>query len=254
MLSIYFHNPTAKGFERIVKLLKLLRFRFVNLNELLAQHEEHRVKRWQVFVSFDDGWNGNLKLIPLIEKHQVPVTIFVTVDTMTSGNFWWEPILKVKGYDELVRLKKGDYDELLRQIRITSQQVALTRSAITVDELRQLANNDLVTIGSHTMTHPLLDKVSPEQLMYELMESQRALSELCQKEIKAFSYPNGNFTDREVDACSRYYSLAFTTVPDYLTNVDNRYLLPRICLTGSFGRDLLKLARIWPLLKRLLKH
>lgn len=255
VLSIYLHNPEPAPFERLVKLLHRLGFRFISLSDLSSQLLERRFKhRRQVFVSFDDGWRDNLKLLPIIEKYQVPVTIFVTVNTMTEGTFWWEYILKTQGYDALVKLKAGDYDILKEQVRRASSELSLPRSAITVDELKFLSRNRWVTIGSHTMSHPLLDKLDDADMVYEITESKRILSDLCGYPITAFSYPNGNFTSREVKTCNEVYSVAFTTKSYYIHATDSLHQLPRICLTGNLMRDILKMLRIWPIIKRVFKH
>ena len=42
------------------------------------------------FISLDDGWRGNLKLLPIFEKYKVPMCIFITTGPIESGNYWWE--------------------------------------------------------------------------------------------------------------------------------------------------------------------
>lgn len=49
-----------------------------------------RQKEKVAYLSFDDGWQSNLNLIPIIDKYQAPITIFVSIDPLFSGNFWWE--------------------------------------------------------------------------------------------------------------------------------------------------------------------
>src|SRR5476649_226616 len=52
-------------------------------------------------------------------------------------------------------------------------------------------------IGSHTMSHQHLTKVSSEQADFELRESKRYLEEVIGKEIVSFSYPYGDY-DRSI--------------------------------------------------------
>ena len=51
---------------------------------------------------------------------------------------------------------------------------------------------------SHTKFHPLLSKCSDEKSYSEIQESKDRLTEMLNKRIHHFSYPVGNYTDREI--------------------------------------------------------
>ena len=232
-------------------MLSLLRFSFISLEELLLQVEsESFVQGRQVFLSFDDGWNGNLRLLPLLEQYHIPVTIFVAVNPVLNGNFWWEYVRCDMGHRQLQELKQGSYEELLKQIEESKSRHLLSRSAIDLAQLKLLSQSSMVTIGSHTMSHPLLNRIADSQLEQELSESKKVLHDVTGEDIRGFSYPNGNYAKREVDAVKCYYDCAFTTVADYISPGDSPYELPRICLTGNLVKDILKICRIWPWLKK----
>ena len=252
ILSLYFHNPTLKGFKRVVKILRLFGFSFISLEDLLLQVKSKSfVHSRQVFLSFDDGWNGNLRLLPLLERYRIPVTIFVSVNPVLNGNFWWEYVRCDMGHRQLQELKQGSYVELLKQVEESMSRHQLSRSAIDLAQLKQLSQSSMVTIGSHTMSHPLLNKIADGQLEQELADSKKVLHDVTGEDIRGFSYPNGNYTKREVDAVKRYYDCAFTTVADYISPGNSQYELPRICLTGNLVKDILKMCRIWPWIKKI---
>lgn len=74
--SLYYHNPSPQGFEKMITHYQKRGYRFINLQELyefLAGNKTLSEKL--AFVSFDDGWQGNLHLIPIIEKYQVPTLV-----------------------------------------------------------------------------------------------------------------------------------------------------------------------------------
>lgn len=56
-----------------------------------------------IVVTFDDGYADNLKhALPLLEKHQIPATVFITTGIVQQRNhFWW---------DELARVVLGQHD------------------------------------------------------------------------------------------------------------------------------------------------
>ena len=91
---LYFHNPNQEGFEAIIKHLHSKNYKFISIEELYSRLEKNDTKGKLAYISFDDGWQGNLKLIPIIEKYNVHITIFIAVNPIMSGNFWWEFVAK----------------------------------------------------------------------------------------------------------------------------------------------------------------
>src|SRR5690606_18001363 len=61
ILSIYFHNPTKKEFESIVKWLRKRGFHFISLSDLnkIATKEAPFPKE-AVLITVDDGWRTKI--------------------------------------------------------------------------------------------------------------------------------------------------------------------------------------------------
>ncbi|HNV86490.1 MAG TPA: polysaccharide deacetylase family protein [Candidatus Omnitrophota bacterium] len=59
-------------------------------------------------------------------------------------------------------------------------------------EMRQM-REDLVTIGSHGLSHDYLPDLAPEDSRKEIFESKRVLEEGLRREVELFSYPVGGF-------------------------------------------------------------
>ena len=66
---------------------------------------------------------------------------------------------------------------------------------LTGDELGEMHGSGLISVGSHTVTHPILPRCSPAQLEAELTVSKRTIESLLGHACRLFCYPNG-----EVDA------------------------------------------------------
>jgi peptidoglycan/xylan/chitin deacetylase (PgdA/CDA1 family) len=62
---------------------------------------------------------------------------------------------------------------------------------LTEEELRELADGELVEIGAHTLTHPVLADLAPDQQQHEIGGSKRRLEALTGKKIRSFAYPYG---------------------------------------------------------------
>jgi peptidoglycan/xylan/chitin deacetylase (PgdA/CDA1 family) len=70
---------------------------------------------------------------------------------------------------------------------------------LTTDELIQLAQSDLVDIGVHTVTHPLLSVMSQDDQSAEIVGSRQKLEAILGISVETFSYPYGNFTPETVE-------------------------------------------------------
>ena len=69
-----------------------------------------------------------------------------------------------------------------------------------------------VSVESHTVNHPKLTRIDPEQARKELTESKIELEEQLRKEVKAICYPGGHFDESIVEMASASgYELGFIT-------------------------------------------
>ena len=75
------------------------------------------------------------------------------------------------------------------------------------DELRSL-DPSIVTVGSHTMTHPVLPSLDSAQIEAELRDSRRLIEAKLARPADFFSYPNGDVDERTVSAVRRHYRAA----------------------------------------------
>ena len=67
-------------------------------------------------------------------------------------------------------------------------------------------------IGSHSMTHAMIDQIDNKQLVYELNESKKIIDRELSADIKSFCYPNGNYDERSIQVLKQAgYSNAVTT-------------------------------------------
>jgi peptidoglycan/xylan/chitin deacetylase (PgdA/CDA1 family) len=94
-------------------------------------------------------------------------------------------------------------------------------------ELASLDPN-LITVGSHSMSHPILSKTDPERVAFEIVESRRVLERRLGRPIKYFCYPDGAYDDSVVKLVRQEYFAAVTTEAGFVSASDNIHLLPRI--------------------------
>jgi peptidoglycan/xylan/chitin deacetylase (PgdA/CDA1 family) len=89
-------------------------------------------------------------------------------------------------------------------------------------------------IGSHTVAHPDLTTLAPDQLRYELAESKAQIEAAIGQPVLSFCYPAGRFNgDIAALVAELGYTNATTTLPDLPQG--DLMLLPRLRVDGSYG-------------------
>nr|WP_320118828.1 polysaccharide deacetylase family protein [uncultured Marinifilum sp.] len=242
VLSIYFHNPSAILFKGIIQFLNANGFKYIDEKEYCEIVKGNaNISGRSVFISFDDGWRGNLKLISVIEKYNIPITVFVSVKPVISGNFWWEYTDYIKQNNSKISsvedLKKMTNKQRLYYVNKAIEHLKLERSAINSDELCLLHNHPLVTIGSHTYTHPITIMCSDDELQFEYRESKKYLESLLHTNIDSLSFPNGDYNERDLSLLkNNAYKMAFTTSVNITNDIIDKYEIPRISINSMGGK------------------
>jgi peptidoglycan/xylan/chitin deacetylase (PgdA/CDA1 family) len=72
--------------------------------------------------------------------------------------------------------------------------------AMSRKEVCELISDGLITIGSHTVTHPVLSELSHEDRNRELADSKAICEAIAEAPVAGFSYPYGNFSADTRDA------------------------------------------------------
>ena len=69
---------------------------------------------------------------------------------------------------------------------------------LTTDEVVLLAKGDLIEVGAHTMTHPVLASLPVAKQREEIVQSKRCLEEILDLPVSSFAYPHGSYTDETI--------------------------------------------------------
>lgn len=105
---------------------------------------------------------------------------------------------------------------------------------LTMDMLKSLASDPLCTIGSHSLSHPLLRGKSGKASDDEIAKSKYVLEQHIKRDIKFFAYPYGSLfacSARDIrNAGAAGYSMAFSTLNSHLSSaaLKLRLFLPRV--------------------------
>ena len=99
---------------------------------------------------------------------------------------------------------------------------------LTSEQIRRLADEPLVTIGSHSHCHNLLDRIPLAEAEQSIRKSKEILQDLTGQQIRHFSYPNGDYNGALVSVLKRAgFVSAVTTRPGFFKTASNRYEINR---------------------------
>jgi peptidoglycan/xylan/chitin deacetylase (PgdA/CDA1 family) len=116
-----------------------------------------------VLITFDDGYENNYtQAWPILKELGAKGNIFVVFNTIGKANLWHNP-----ASEPWVNMA-------------------------TLAQLREMQDSGVMEYGSHTMNHPHLSALKPEDAAWEMRESKRQLEAAFCREMCAFAYPYGD--------------------------------------------------------------
>lgn len=217
------------------------RYRVISLSELRSALARAEPLTRAVVLTFDDGYRDNLDVAkPLLEKHALPATIFITTAYIGSNrDFWWEELEAFCGasglesaplWEELRarphRERSARLDSLWASAGIAKPAASLT---LEREELERLAEGGLISLGAHTVTHPHLSRLTREQQREEIEASRAYLRDVVGNPIDDFSYPHGDFTEETIEVVrAAGFETACTVHSGPVTRDSSPFDLPRL--------------------------
>jgi peptidoglycan/xylan/chitin deacetylase (PgdA/CDA1 family) len=236
-------------------------------------------------ITFDDGYYDNYaNAYPILKARKLPAVIFLTTGLIDQDKpVYWDyvsycfhhtqrksvllPDLQLVSWANdgerrtVIRRwiesakslpnheKQSVVDSLADALNVSVPEDAFSGLYLTWDQVREMSQNG-IEMGSHTVEHPILTRISLSQAGAELVQSKARIEAELGKPVIAFAYPNGERTDFSPEVMNLVhhagYQLAFTLVkePPYYSLVRNNPLsIPRVCLTSSdvFSRFVAKI-------------
>ena len=258
----------------------------VTLDEMHQRLIERNFTRRFACFTLDDGYRDNRDFaLPVMREFEAPFTVFVaSAFAEGRGRLWWIALEQVVARASLIEVtiggvacrldaatpaaKQATYDRLhdwlrtlpgghdvRREISALCTRYGVDEAAIcpdlcmTWDDLKVLANDPVVTIGAHTVSHCNLAKQTEDTASHEITESRRQIEATLQQPVLHFAYPYGD----RCSAGTREFALAklagfktaVTTRPGMIFSESAAHMtaLPRVSLNGNYQNE-----RILPVL------
>lgn len=207
-------------FDRQLRLLKSM-FTVIPLIDAVRRAKVGTLPPNAACITFDDGYADNAEVaLPVLQQHGLSATFFVATGFLDGGRMWNDSVI------ELVRRHPGPVldagvlgshalgSTAQRQQAIASligqlKYLPLDERLVQVERLVDLGGiglpDDLMMtsaqirqlqragmdIGGHTVNHPILAKLGPQQARTEIADGKRALEAITGAPVALFAYPNG---------------------------------------------------------------
>jgi peptidoglycan/xylan/chitin deacetylase (PgdA/CDA1 family) len=219
--------PTALFAARMEHIAR--HYTVLTVEDLVERLRHGRVPRKALALTFDDGYRDNLThAAPILARYGLPATIFLTTGHIgRSEMLWFDRLalaLKTTVRPQLtltrqIVLPLGSTAERLRALQAAlghlknlpdaERRSALDQFLIELDGERLDGPKRLMlswdevgalqglgfSIGAHTVTHPILSRLSSEEAWREINESKLAIERALGTRPQAFAYPNGGAED-----------------------------------------------------------
>jgi len=242
----------ARRFDELCGWLKNW-FNVLPLDQAAAQLKAGTLPARAACITFDDGYADNCHVaMPILQRHSLTATFFIATGFLDGGRMWNDTIIEtVRRRADLSTNadREAAITTLINQIKYlpVAERVATTEALAQKAQV-QLPTNLMMTsadvkamrqagmqIGAHTVSHPILARLSRAEAAKEIGDSKRYLEELLGERISLFAYPNGkpgeDYSPESVDVVR---SLGFDAA------VSTQWGASR------FGDDLLQIKRFTP--------
>lgn len=229
--------------------------------------------KYKIALTFDDGFRNNFEYAyPILEKHQVPATIYVTGINNTEVDALWGDMVSlaqgmlnkpfVVSEREFSKENNGQFIE--RETGLTLSEVCKSSGfsfkraldealkhefdryqpelldywkLMSDEEIKMLSKSEVVKVGSHAWYHNNLDQIELEAARKELVDAKAYLENLVQYEIKELAYPDGAYNGQLLDVATDVgykYQLA-TEIYNSLEDAEDHRILKRAGIYPAYS-------------------
>lgn len=115
---------------------------------------------------------------------------------------------------------------------------------MTPDEVRSLVAGGLVDIGAHTVTHPMLSRLSSKDKAIEIRQSRADCRRLSGRDPVCFAFPHGDLDAECVELVREAgFDTACTSESDLVWSSEDAHQMPRIFVRNEGGAALMRRLR-----------
>lgn len=230
--SNYFspRHITNKQFEKHLLYYKK-NFDIISVEEAFENlQNNHQYRRKTITISFDDGFENNYtNALPILEKHKIKATIFVSSSCIQESEWLWTDFIAALNYfyknqavmidnytflnsfDKRNNISLPDFikttsysyrDKLINKIskkfgieaKLKTVPIEIWK-LLNLEDLKRLSKSPFIDIGSHGHSHFNLSNIAVDEARIELLSSKTLLENAINKKINIIAYPDGSYNN-----------------------------------------------------------
>ena len=224
----------ARRFDEMCGWVKAW-FNVIPLDSAVARLREGSLPERAACITFDDGYADNYHVaLPILQRHGLTATFFIATGFLDGGRMWNDTLIESVRACKLQKLeldslglgthgvatiteKQAAIAALIRQIKYRSVEDRVTTTRAIAAQAQVDPPNDLMMtshevkkmhgagmqIGAHTVNHPILARLTRDEVFFEIQRSKVTLEGLLGDRVGLFAYPNGkpeeDYTAQSVD-------------------------------------------------------
>jgi len=250
-------------------------FNVLPLPDAIEMLYQGRLPERALSITFDDGYQNNYaEAFPILQHLGLTATFFVCSAYLGQGLMFNDILIEAlrqsqtRTFDlswlglgertidsEAVRLRLSeDIIHAVKYMPADLREQACERVwdmaragqkphlMMTPEQVKELTDKGM-TIGGHTHTHPILNRVTLADAKADIQINRQALSDIIGQPPQIFAYPNGkpgdDFNQQHVDLVKALgYSAAVTTAWGVASPSLDRFQLPRFAPWNESGHKL----------------
>ena len=239
--------------DAFVAHLKTLKksWRVISLSEMVTGLKNGDKMRGAAAITFDDGYENNfLRAAPALADFNMPASFFLTTNLIGKNELIWtdqvealiyranaQTLFFASNQQKYQLATIGEKAHAVRQIKTVLKSIPNAARLAAIDQLSfDIGNNDFIPptgnqrlmswdqarslsqsgfeIGGHTMTHPILSRMSLIEAKQEILGCQDRVKAELGKCSPVFCYPNGKSSDYTQDImsfCNEHFDAAVST-------------------------------------------
>lgn len=204
-------------------------YRVLSLRQMVEELQNPNARGQSVVVTFDDGYLGTyINAFPVLREYAIPVTVYLTAGSVESGELaWYDRIFlrfqratsevavtldaprlfrltdfasRVDAATAVIlylrTLPDGERQRWCESLEKTMPlpSVELRGSMMNWGQVREMRHAG-ISFGCHTMTHPVLSRLTPNALHREVAEAKWLIENRLGVQVDDFAFPFGRPKD-----------------------------------------------------------
>jgi len=198
-------------------------FQILRLWEAARALREDRLPRRTLCITFDDGYADNHNLaLPVLRQLGLSATFFIATGYLDGGWMFNDAVIEAlraapgptldlgnlglgrlaitnneerrQAADKILEQLKYELpkrrDEVARELATRAGAALPARLMMTSAQVKALHEAGM-DVGAHTVTHPILARISFDRARKEIVEGRTRLQQIIRAPVRVFAYPNG---------------------------------------------------------------